>query len=67
VLAIGDTPYDAKAATALGLGAIGVLTGGFSRLALQEAGCIAVLDQVRHIGSHLASRDGGLERVLDDS
>jgi HAD superfamily hydrolase (TIGR01509 family) len=67
VLAIGDTPYDAKAATALGLGAIGVLTGGFSRVALQEAGCIAVLDQVRHIVPYLASRDDVLERVLDDS
>jgi HAD superfamily hydrolase (TIGR01509 family) len=67
VLAIGDTPYDAKAASALGLAATGVLTGGFSRVALQEAGCIAVLDQVRHIVSHLASRDDVLERVLDDS
>jgi HAD superfamily hydrolase (TIGR01549 family) len=67
VLAVGDTPYDAKAATALGLGAIGVLTGGFSRAALQEAGCIAVLDQVRHIVPHLASRDHILERVLDHS
>jgi HAD superfamily hydrolase (TIGR01509 family) len=67
VLAVGDTPYDAKAATAAGLGAIGVLTGGFSRVALQEAACIAVLDQVRDVDLHLASRDRVLERVLDDS
>jgi HAD superfamily hydrolase (TIGR01509 family) len=67
VLAIGDTPYDARAATALGLGSIGVLTGGFSRAALQEAGCIALLDQGRHIVPYLASRDDVLERVLDDS
>jgi HAD superfamily hydrolase (TIGR01509 family) len=67
VLAVGDTPYDARAATALGLGALGVLTGGFSRAALQEAGCIAVLDHVRHIVPHLASRNYMLERVLDHS
>jgi phosphoglycolate phosphatase-like HAD superfamily hydrolase len=66
VFAVGDTPYDAKAATAAGLSAIGVLTGGFSRAALQEAACIEVLDQVRDIHLHLASRDRVLERVLDD-
>jgi len=67
MLAIGDAPYDAKAASLLGLAAIGVLTGRFSRAALQEVCCIAVLDQVRHIVPHLASEGDVLERVLYES
>jgi phosphoglycolate phosphatase-like HAD superfamily hydrolase len=48
-LAVGDSPFDAQPARALGLQAIGVLTGGFSRSDLQAAGCSVVLDQVRGI------------------
>jgi HAD superfamily hydrolase (TIGR01549 family) len=39
---VGDTPYDAMAARAAGVMAFGVLTGGFTREALKEAGCVAV-------------------------
>jgi len=39
---IGDTPYDAEAASGAGTAAAGVLTGGFSQEALREAGCFAV-------------------------
>ena len=42
VIVIGDTPYDAQAATALGLRCLGVLSGGFSEEELRSAGCIAV-------------------------
>ena len=39
---IGDTPYDAEAARGAGTAAAGLLTGGFPREALTEAGCFAV-------------------------
>jgi phosphoglycolate phosphatase-like HAD superfamily hydrolase len=43
---VGDTPYDAEAAVEAGASAAGVLTGGFSREALLEAGCFAVADDL---------------------
>ena len=43
---VGDTPYDAEAAVGAGTSAAGVLTGGFSREALLEAGCLAVADDL---------------------
>jgi HAD superfamily hydrolase (TIGR01549 family) len=49
---VGDTPYDAEAATSAGITAIGLLTGGFARPALVEAGCHDVapdLAAVRHL------------------
>ena len=39
---IGDTPYDAEAATRAGVRTIGVLCGGWSEAELRQAGCIAV-------------------------
>jgi phosphoglycolate phosphatase-like HAD superfamily hydrolase len=39
---VGDTPYDSEAALGAGARAAGVLTGGFSRKALSEAGCFVV-------------------------
>lgn len=42
IVAVGDTPYDAQAARAAGVEAIGVLTGGFSPADLKEAGCSAI-------------------------
>jgi HAD superfamily hydrolase (TIGR01549 family) len=50
-LAVGDTPYDAKAAKRLGMRSAGVLTGGFSGSALREAGCDTIFEQVRGIGA----------------
>jgi HAD superfamily hydrolase (TIGR01549 family) len=44
---VGDTPYDAEAATEAGAAAAGVLTGGFSSEALSEAGCFAVAESLR--------------------
>jgi len=41
---IGDTPYDAEAAYAAGTAAAGVLTGGFSKEALTEAGALSLLE-----------------------
>lgn len=42
VLAVGDTPYDSQATAALSIACIGVLSGGWTREELREAGCIAV-------------------------
>jgi HAD superfamily hydrolase (TIGR01509 family) len=45
-VAIGDTPFDAMAARASGMGAIGVLTGGYAAQDLEHAGCAMVLPQI---------------------
>jgi HAD superfamily hydrolase (TIGR01549 family) len=42
VLAVGDTPYDAQATAAISVACIGVLSGGWSREELRQAGCVAV-------------------------
>ena len=42
VLVIGDTPYDAEAATEANLKIIGVLSGGFSETDLRDKGCVAI-------------------------
>ena len=42
MIVIGDTPYDAEAASKAGLRTIGVLCGGFPEADLSAAGCIAI-------------------------
>jgi len=39
-LAVGDTPYDAIAASQIGLRTVGMLCGGFPAEDLREAGCV---------------------------
>ena len=46
---LGDTPYDAQAASKAGLRTIGVTCGGWSREALLEAGCVAVYRDVAEL------------------
>jgi HAD superfamily hydrolase (TIGR01549 family) len=41
-IAVGDSPYDAEAASKISLRTIGILCGGFSEEVLREAGCIAI-------------------------
>lgn len=41
-MAVGDTPWDAQAATQAGMPIIGVLCGGFAPEKLTAAGCIAL-------------------------
>ena len=41
-IVIGDTPYDAQAASSTGLETIGLLCGGFPEEQLRSAGCIAI-------------------------
>lgn len=49
VLALGDTPYDAEAAGKAGIPTIGVMTGGWSKEELLEAGCIEVYRDVAEL------------------
>ncbi|MCJ2123286.1 HAD family hydrolase [Methylobacterium sp. J-077] len=42
MIVIGDTPYDAEAASKAGLRTIGVLCGGFPEADLSAAGCVAI-------------------------
>jgi HAD superfamily hydrolase (TIGR01509 family) len=48
-MAVGDSPYDAMAASSLGMRACGVLTGGFSTRILADAGCDPILQEVRDL------------------
>lgn len=46
---VGDSPWDAEAATRLGMRAIGVLTGGFPSAVLREAGAFTVAGSPRDL------------------
>ncbi|HEX2227468.1 MAG TPA: HAD family hydrolase [Candidatus Binatia bacterium] len=52
VLVIGDTPYDAQAATKAHLRTIGLLCGGWPERELREAGCLAVYRDVADLLCH---------------
>ena len=41
-MAIGDTPYDAEAASEAKIATVGVLCGGFTESSLRQAGCVQV-------------------------
>jgi HAD superfamily hydrolase (TIGR01509 family) len=46
---VGDTPWDVEAAKGAGIETIGVLTGGFSALELEEAGAACVYDSIAEL------------------
>ncbi len=50
---IGDTPWDIKAAAGAGVETIAVLTGGFSRAELEEAGAVLVFESVAELRERL--------------
>jgi HAD superfamily hydrolase (TIGR01509 family) len=50
---IGDTPWDIEAAKRAGVETIAVLTGGFSRAELEEAGAVAVFESVAELRHRL--------------
>jgi HAD superfamily hydrolase (TIGR01549 family) len=52
ILVVGDSPYDAQAATKIPLRTIGVLCGGFSEEQLTDAGCIAVYQDPADLLAH---------------
>jgi HAD superfamily hydrolase (TIGR01549 family) len=47
---VGDTPYDVQSAARIGLGCVGVLTGGFSKAELEEAGAVTVVEDLTELG-----------------
>lgn len=59
-VAVGDSPYDAIAASKLKMRGIGVLSGGFPRQDLQDAGCSEIY---RDCADLLANYDGSLLAV----
>jgi HAD superfamily hydrolase (TIGR01509 family) len=56
---VGDTPYDAEAATRAGVACIGVTSGGNSADALRRAGAASVWRDVAEIEAHLDEVLGG--------
>ena len=50
---IGDTPWDIKAAEKAGVETLAVMTGGFSRDELQDAGAAAVYESILELLTHL--------------
>jgi HAD superfamily hydrolase (TIGR01549 family) len=46
---VGDTPYDVEAAGRAGMGCIAVLTGGFSRAELTDAGATLVVESLAEL------------------
>jgi HAD superfamily hydrolase (TIGR01509 family) len=52
VVVVGDTPYDAVAATRAGLRTVGVLSGGFPENWLTGAGCVEVYEDAADLLAH---------------
>ena len=50
---IGDTPWDCKAAERAGVPTIALLTGGFGREELEEAGAVAVFESIPELRENL--------------
>jgi phosphoglycolate phosphatase-like HAD superfamily hydrolase len=62
-LVLGDSVWDVEAAHRAGLPCIGMETGGFSRLELEDAGAVEVFVEPLDLLEHLdASRIGDLDR-----
>lgn len=53
---VGDSPYDAEAATSAGMAALGLATGGFADDVLIDAGCFAVATDLLDAGRLLEQR-----------
>jgi HAD superfamily hydrolase (TIGR01509 family) len=51
---VGDTPWDVKAAQGAGIDTICVLTGGFSKAELEEAGAVAVFASIVDLRERIA-------------
>jgi HAD superfamily hydrolase (TIGR01509 family) len=51
---VGDTPFDAEAASAAGVACVGLRSGGFTTRDLTRAGCIAVLDGIADLPTWMA-------------
>jgi HAD superfamily hydrolase (TIGR01509 family) len=51
---VGDTPWDIEAARDAGVDTIAVITGGFSRAELEEAGAVCVFESVAELRARLS-------------
>jgi HAD superfamily hydrolase (TIGR01509 family) len=51
---VGDTPWDIEAARRAGVDTIAVITGGFSKAELEEAGAVCVFESVSELRGGLA-------------
>jgi HAD superfamily hydrolase (TIGR01549 family) len=51
---VGDTPWDIEAARKAGVETVAVITGGFSRAELEEAGAACVFESVAELRSRLS-------------
>ena len=60
---IGDSPYETEAAHGAGTAAAGLLTGGFAREALADAGCFVVASELRDLLPCLESGSPHMARV----
>lgn len=54
-IVVGDTPYDAEAASKAGMRTIGLLSGGWSADELRQAGCIATYNDPADLFAHYDS------------
>ena len=52
---VGDTPWDVQAAEEAGVPTVAVMTGGFSRSELEDAGAVAVFSSIVELREDLAS------------
>ncbi len=53
-IVVGDSPYDAVAASKAGMRTVGVLCGGFAEKDLRKAGCIAIFASPEDLLQHYA-------------
>ena len=51
-MVVGDTPYDAEAASKAGIRTVGLLCGGWPEDALRQAGCVAVYEDSADLLAH---------------
>lgn len=63
---IGDAPWDCLAASAAGMPAVAVLTGGFSRSELEQSGARAVYEHLGEIIAEVGALPGLHPRALSD-
>ncbi len=64
-IVVGDTKWDVEAARRSGLDTVAVLTGGWSRQELEDAGAIAVYEDVADILANLD--ESPLGKLLRDA
>jgi HAD superfamily hydrolase (TIGR01509 family) len=67
---VGDTPWDIKAAAKAGVATIAMMTGGFSRTELQDAGAAAVFASIAELRAHLQDTplgENGVDALSEDA